>query len=210
MKVGTDGVLLGAWADGSGVRSTLDVGAGTGLISLMLAQRYHEMTITALELDPSAVAEAAVNIAESPWADRIKVISGDFLSYGDSVRYDMIISNPPFFIDALKSGDMQRSLARHADSLNYRVLIKRATELLNPGGRLDMILPAEFEDDICFLATLNSLSVSKIVKVFTRPSAPPKRILVELVNATSGVISFRDSIYIGSEEYKRLTEEFYL
>ncbi|MDE7396594.1 MAG: methyltransferase [Muribaculum sp.] len=210
MKVGTDGVLLGAWADGSGCRSVLDVGAGTGLISLMLAQRYPGVSVTALELDSDAVDEATVNVAESPWSDRIHVVAGDFLSYGDTVRYDMIISNPPFFVDALKSGDTRRSLARHAGGLNYHVLIERALLLLNPGGRLNMILPAEFEEDIYFQASLNGLTASRMVRVFTRPSAPPKRILVELVNTTSGIICCHDELVIGSEEYIRLTDKFYL
>lgn len=119
MKVGTDGVLLGAWAPADKAKRILDVGTGTGLIALQLAQRNPHARITAIEIDAAAAGQATENVSHSPWADRVEVICHDFRDYQPENRFDLIVSNPPYFIDALKCPDEQRCTARHAGNLNY-------------------------------------------------------------------------------------------
>ena len=113
MKVGTDGVLLGAWAPVQDVKRILDVGAGSGLISLQLAQRNPEAVITSVEIDPAAAAQAQENIQSSPWSNRMEVVCCDFRKYHPEDKFDLIVSNPPYFVDALRCPDNQRCMARH-------------------------------------------------------------------------------------------------
>ena len=143
MKVGTDGVLLGAWTDLSHSRRILDIGTGTGLIALMLAQRCMDARITAIDLDSAAVEQAQENIQASPWKDRIEALQQDICTYHPNGTFDTIVSNPPYFIDSLKCPDGQRSTARHTDTLDADRLIGKVSELLTSDGRFSIILPAE-------------------------------------------------------------------
>ena len=119
MKVGTDGVLLGAWANVESAKHILDVGTGTGLIALMLAQRTVQADVTAIEIDSMAAIQARENIAHSPWKNRITLFNCDFRYFHDDLKYDLIVSNPPYFVNALKCLDKQRNMARHTDLLYY-------------------------------------------------------------------------------------------
>ena len=214
MKVGTDGVLLGAWTDLSHSRRILDIGTGTGLIALMLAQRCMDARITAIDLDSAAVEQAQENIQASPWKDRIEALQQDICTYHPNGTFDTIVSNPPYFIDSLKCPDGQRSTARHTDTLDADRLIGKVSELLTSDGRFSIILPAEQTEDLIRVAGEKGLHPSRQTWVITRPGLSPKRILMEFrktpitLQPDELVIELERHAY--SEEYIALTKEFYL
>ena len=214
MKVGTDGVLLGAWTDLSHSRRILDIGTGTGLIALMLAQRCMDARITAIDLDSAAVEQAQENIQASPWKDRIEALQQDICTYHPNETFDTIVSNPPYFIDSLKCPDGQRSTARHTDTLDADRLIGKVSELLTSDGRFSIILPAEQTEDLIRVAGEKGLHPSRQTWVITRPGLSPKRILMEFrkipvtLQPDELVIELERHVY--SEEYIALTKEFYL
>ena len=142
MKGGTDGVLLGAWVNVLG-ENVLDVGTGTGLISLMMAQRNDKVVIDAIDIDGDAVSQAKDNIYNSPFGNRIKCWNASLQEFSSKVekRYDVIVSNPPFFVQSLKSPNKERSLARHTDSLPIEDLIGLSASLLSQTGRISFIYP---------------------------------------------------------------------
>lgn len=213
MKVGTDGVLLGAWTDVSSARHILDIGTGTGLISLMLAQRCNA-SVLAMDIDKDAVGQAATNVAASPWKDRIEVKCQDVCTYIPDTLFDTIVSNPPYFIDSLKGPDAQRNTARHTDTLQAEDLIRKAGECLHPDGQFSIILPYEQSADFISLAASSGLYVSRHTAVITRPGLPPKRSLLEFRKHSSECISDELVIelerHVYSDEYIRLTRDFYL
>lgn len=212
MKVGTDGVLLGAWCGVGGAKRVLDVGTGTGLIALMIAQRSPSAGIEAIDIMPEAVDEALWNVDQSPWPDRIAVSCVDF-NRDEGLRgpYDLIVSNPPFYKAQVKSPDYARSMARHGDGLDYRSLIGRcAGGLLAPGGRLSMILPAEFDADVTFEAEMSRMKIVRKISVFTKMTSPtPSRTLWELSPDGTHPTEYGE-LCIGSDDYRKLTEPFYL
>ena len=214
MKVGTDGVLLGAWTDLSHSHRILDIGTGTGLIALMMAQRSPEAQITAIDLDAEAVSQARDNIQHSPWKDRIEALLQDVCTYSIDKKFDTIVSNPPYFIDSLKCPDNQRNTARHTDTLDARRLLEKAAELLTSDGRFSLILPADQTDDLFRMAEALGLYPSRWTKVITRPGLPPKRSLIEFqkkvqpIQTSELVIELERHVY--SEEYIALTREYYL
>ena len=143
MKVGTDALLLGAWAQLPTCGAVLDIGAGSGIISLMLAQRSQgALAISAVELDDAAATQATDNVRHSPWPQAITVIKGDILTYQTAQRYALIVSNPPFFQDALVSPDRKRQQARHTQSLQFPALLGKAASVLAEDGQFCLILPA--------------------------------------------------------------------
>ena len=157
MKVGTDGVLLGAWADVKAANSVLDIGTGTGLVALMMAQRCNA-NIDAIEIDADAFAEATLNFNESPWAERMKVIHDDFITFSKDcdLRYDVIVSNPPYFIDSLVCQEEKRKNARHTSSLSYENLIECAVKLLNDNGFICLITPSDVENHLDNIIMMNN------------------------------------------------------
>ena len=151
MKVGTDGTLLGAWANApEGPSSILDIGTGTGLVALMMAQRFPEATIHGIDIDTEAVAQATENVARSPFASRIMINRCDATKITDMEGYDAIVCNPPYFVDALTCPEAQRTMARHATTLNYKSLAKIAKKLLKPHAVLSVVIPVEYEDVAAF------------------------------------------------------------
>lgn len=218
MKVGTDGVLLGAWSQiAPGVNSghVLDVGCGTGVVGLMIAQRYPGVTVTCLDISGDAVRECAANIAASPFHDRMEAGHADFLSYDTQRRFDLIVSNPPYFKDSLPSPAKARNMARHDESLPLSGLLKRASALLNPSGRIALVLPVERDSDVVFEATLAGLQPVRRCAVFTVEGKPQRRTLWEL--SLSAPASCDDSrLFIHdksgdySKEYVSLLKDFYL
>ena len=210
MKVGTDGVLLGAWATVSPEdRRVLDVGTGTGVIALMLAQRTDSVQILGIDIDPAAADEAAANFAASPWSDRLTALS---VRLQDSVSedhlFDLIVSNPPFFSASLKAPETRRRTARHDDTLPAADLIAAARRLLAPSGRLAVIYPPEEARSFVMEAEAAGLYLSRLTRVISVAGQPPKRHLMEF-SRTAALPAISDLV-IGSEEYRTLTGDFYL
>ena len=213
MKVGTDGVLLGAWTDVSIAKHILDIGTGTGLIALMLAQRC-PATITALDIDADAVSQATENVRNSPWEERISVLLQDICSYRPDMFFDTIVSNPPYFIDSLKCPDCQRNTARHTDSLNATALFQNVARILHPEGCFSMVIPADQVTGLIMIGEGSGLHLSRHTAVITRPGLPPKRALLEFRKEQRNcfynklVVELDRHVY--SEDYIRLTRDFYL
>lgn len=213
MKVGTDGVLLGAWSRVQQVDSVLDIGTGSGLVALMLAQRS-SAHITALEIDENAAAQAAENVLNSPWSNRISVCACDFLSYHSTARFDLIVSNPPYFEHSLPSPDLHRTNARHTQCLNYESLLQHSARLLSPEGRICLILPFDKFALVEALAIRNQLFLTRTCIVRPTPDREPKRLLVEFstveipLQVEELVIELTRHRY--SDEYIALTKDFYL
>jgi len=211
-KVGTDGVLLGAWVALKATdRRILDVGTGTGVIALMMAQRASDALITAIDIDTESVAEATDNFLASPWQERLLAMEAPFQQMPG--EYDLIISNPPFFIDSLKAPDDRRSAARHTDTLPHRDIISGAARLLSPQGRLAVIYPATEAEMFAGEALSAGLFPERICKVSTKAGAAPKRFLMELSREKKEPLIEELSIMSGGDytaEYKSLTSDFYL
>jgi len=216
MKVGTDGLLLGAFASlpptGSNI---LDIGAGSGLISLMLAQRTAGANpIDAVELDGAAAEQARQNAANSPWPGTVQLIKGDILTYHTNKRYRLIVSNPPFFQQALPSKDARRRQARHTDSLPFSHLLQKAAELLHNEGEFVLVLPTQAANMLCELALSQGWFTSQYCQVHSTFEKPVQRILLGLrrvptVTAASTLIIHQaDGSYSG--DYKALLRDFYL
>lgn len=204
MKVGTDGVLLGAWAKG-GPR-ILDIGTGTGIIALMMAQRYPEAQVTAIDIDEGAVRQAEQNVSQSPFLGRISVLQQAVQEYLG--EYESIVSNPPFFIDSLQAPDEQRNMARHTATLSYAELMKAAYRLLADNGEFSVVIPFDYrrrmEDEAVFVGFFPS----RVCGVKTTERKPAKRYL--LAFRKHPCPCEKSEITIGDETYNRLTEAFYL
>lgn len=182
MKVGMDGVLLGAWASIDNAQRILDVGTGTGLIALMLAQRSSAL-IDAVEIDQAAAHQAQDNVRRSPWAERIRVHPTAVQAYADDcpAGYDLIVSNPPFFSQALPSACSARTLARHDTHLNQLELLHAANRLLLPHGRLLVIYPTDIAHQFQAQAEAHGFGCQRKLRVRPTPTSTVKRILLELV-----------------------------
>ena len=217
MKVGVDAVLLGSWVDVSGAKRILDIGTGTGLIALMMAQRNAVANVDAMEIEPEAFQEAVSNIQQSPWNNRVSVECCSFQEWTERAKqkYDLIVSNPPFFGNGLKVPDEIRAKARHSDSLPLAELISGAVRLLNENGTIGLVLPIESLQELNHLAVLNNLWIARLCRVKPNPQKPVFRILVELTNSECAVeeeglmIEF-EKHHDYTPEYKELTKDFYL
>jgi len=213
MKVGTDGVLLGAWTDVSEAHTVLDIGTGTGLVALMLAQRC-DANIYALEIEASAVLQAKENVDKSPWKNRIEVVAGDFTAFVSALKYDIIVSNPPYFIDSLLSPDDQRTAARHAGGLSYEALIKGVIAILSSQGVFSVILPTGTKKLMEEIAQENGLYTVRETVVITRPGVNSKRTLLSFAFQEKEYVA--DSLLVElerhhySSEYIILTKDYYL
>lgn len=215
MKVGTDGVLLGAWTSLGASRHILDIGAGTGLVSLMLAQRSSkEVSIIGIEIDREAALQAQENVHQSPWEEKINIVCDDFRTHVFDRRFDLIVSNPPYFKNSLKCPDSQRAAARHDDSLSYETLFERIKSLLTDKGIFTLIIPIEVEELIKEIAHCNELMEVAQLYVTTKPNGAPKRTIIsfstEKREYSPETLLTEIARHQYSDEYIRLTREFYL
>lgn len=213
MKVGTDGVLLGAWALGG--KRILDIGSGTGLISLMMAQRYPEAQVVGIDLDAEACAEARENVAASPFADRVNIVDCRLQDYESVEKFDAIVSNPPFFLNSLKNPDSKRSMARHADSLPFRDLFLGVKRLLSEEGVFSAIVPSEVLDAFTSEAYLLGFCLVRQCGVKTVERKQPKRFMLTFarhrtMKMENTIEVMMDSDGNRSEWYTKITEEFYV
>ena len=213
MKVGTDGVLLGAWADCEGAGRILDIGTGTGVIALQMAQRNPSAEVRAVEIDATAAKRARANFDMSPWAECLEVECCAVQEFAPSEAFDLVISNPPYFVDSLLPPDAKRSTARHTHDLSFAELDAAVCRLLADGGRFALILPtAEFERYM----SLTQLHLVRRCDVRSVEGGETKRVMAELTKC-EGEAAKVETLTIETErrgdytaEYRALTKDFYL
>ena len=214
MKVGTDGVLLGAWSTLYNGNRILDIGTGTGLISLMLAQRFSSAEIDAIELDKDAFDQATENFLNSKFSDRINVYHTALQDFDDQVKYDLIVSNPPFFIVNDRVDMDARKQARQQETLTFEDLLLKTSELLKQEGKAVFIIPFDLENHFITIAKNEKLFPTKILNIKGNDSASFKRSIIELSFDEIEIIKSELIIEIDrhqyTEDYINLTKEFYL
>ncbi len=218
MKVGTDGVLLGAWVECSTAASIIDAGCGSGIISLMMAQRNHCAKIIGVDIDMEACGDAKTNVGKSPWSDRVEISCGDVLSMNRDTLPSplLIISNPPFFNETLRSPDADRSLARHGEGFEVNSLIELADRLIStPEDTLAFIAPASRIDEIEFQLSLHRLDVRRRALVFSREGRKAMRMMFQAGRGIKEHMSdipviIRDFNNNLTDQYRKLTSDFYL
>ena len=218
MKIGTDGVLLGAWAPiENNPFSILDIGTGTGIIALMLAQRSHAKQIDALEIDEDAYEQATDNFENSPWNDRLFCFHAGLDEFVEEPEdeYDLIISNPPFYSEDYKSENEQRDLARFQDAMPFEDLIEAAALLLSENGIFSVIIPFKEEKKFLALAKEYELYPIKITRVKGTPTSEIKRSLLafgrnEIATILTDELIIETARHIYTPEYIELTKDFYL
>ncbi|RQM76982.1 tRNA1(Val) (adenine(37)-N6)-methyltransferase [Aeromonas jandaei] len=214
MKVGTDGILLGAWAPVEQARRVLDIGSGSGLIALMLAQRSRsDCQIDGVELDSDAVIQARENVADSPWADRVTITESAVQGY-QADPYDLIVSNPPYFMAGQSFSDPARAMARHTGALDSHALLAACDRLLAPNGEVALVLPTAMADEILCISADYDLHGICYTAVITREGKEANRVLLRLGRGLNRcergdiVIHSADGAY--SDRYIQLTSPFYL
>ena len=229
MKVGTDGVLLGAWTPTDNSQkptaNILDIGTGCGLVALMLAQRCPEAHINAIDIDEAAVEQAKENFANSPWSDRLNAVGSplqDWKNHQSQITnyhyYDLIVSNPPYFNNSLKNPDKVRQTARHTDTLSYEELLCHSARLLTQNGMLALILPAEAETEVRELAATFQLTLTHLTRVYSKESKPVRRVLMAFAKTleTQNSRTLEDTLILEDDKggrsrpYQELCKEFYL
>ena len=216
MKVGTDGILLGAWGKLNRPRRILDIGTGSGLISLMLAQRTEteKAKIIAVEIDKLAAEQARVNVVNSPWAKRIQVETLSIEDFQDPDPFDLIVCNPPFFEASFESPNQSRAQARHSETLTKRMLLETCSKWLTPEGIMCLIFPADQFDAFKTLVQEFGLGISRLTWVRPFPEKPPKRFLVEVARSQQEILEeelvLENVRHAYTDEFKALTSGFYL
>lgn len=217
--VGTDAVLLGAWVDVSGARRILDIGTGTGVIALMLAQRreaHPDTFIEAVEIHTGSALCAAQNFAVSPWAARLRVREMPVQEFAQNAEhpFDLIVSNPPFFSETTRAPDETRRLGRHTGTLPPGEMLAAVRRLLAPVGRFAVVLPVQEGLRLCELSVPNGLYWTRITEVRSRRDKPVERLLIEFEKnpydfKRGSLLIYEDGLRY-SDEYQELTEGFYL
>ena len=220
MKIGVDAVLVGAWAPVMDASSILDVGTGSGVIALMCAQRNMKARITAIDIDADSITEAADNFASSPWSDRLHAMEISYDRMDEHNRFDLIVSNPPYFNSGVVDPDTPRMRARHQDELCPLTLLEKGKALLTPGGRIAMIIPADQRFQLVEEAKILGLTLSRGTLVRGHDDAPIKRVLLEfrfyrengrgVDPARLPVLTLEVRPGVPTEEHRALCGSFYL
>ncbi len=216
MKVGTDAVLLGSWVNASTANKILDIGTGTGIIALMLAQKSTG-SVDAIDLDENAFKQAMQNVSNSRWKNRINIhhVSLQQYSLSNSLEYDLIVSNPPYFVDSSKASEESRTNARHTDQLPFDDLLSGVLDLLSDDGKFYVILPTKESQVFCDMAEKKNLFLTRLTRVITRTDKPEKRLLMKFeftkreVQEDSIIIE-KEGRHCYTDEYIELTKDYYL
>jgi len=215
--VGIDGVLLGAWVSAGNPSKILDIGTGTGLIALMMAQRFPAAKIDAVEIDEAACQEAQFNFEQSSWNNRLHLIQTSFQQFSEetNTKYDLIVSNPPFFENSVKVKTVARELARSSENLSLDELFAGAVKILSKNGVIAVIFPFQRFNEMISMASKNGLFMKRFVKIKPNPEKPFHRIMVEF-SKNEGIISEEELIIESmkhddyTDDYRALTRDFYL
>ena len=218
MKVGTDGVLLGAWADVEKATHILDIGCGSGLIALMLAQRARQAKVVGIEIDAQAAADAKTNVERSQFSKNIDIVVGDALHYGGENHFDCVVSNPPYHEEELLPPTIQRAKARHTTGggLTFTALLETASKLLKkvPQATFAVVLPPLAVSRFVTLATIYGFHLCRRTNVVTRINKPCKRVLLEFswhqTTLVADTLILLDDEGKRSEAYNALCADFYL
>jgi tRNA1Val (adenine37-N6)-methyltransferase len=217
MKIGTDGVLLGAWTSiETNPFSVLDIGAGTGILSLMLAQRSHAEVVEALEIDDSTYEQCVENFEQSPWNDRLFCYHASLEEFAEEIddTYDLIICNPPFYAEDYKTENSQRDLARFQDAMPFEHLLESVVVLLSENGTFSVVIPFSEETKFITLASKAALFPKRITRVKGSPSSDIKRSLLEFsfskTQTEISELTIETSRHNYTEDYINLTKDFYL
>ncbi len=216
MKVGTDGVLLGAWANCKSAKTILDIGSGTGLISIMMAQRNASASIVALEIEDDAYLQSVENAKASKWSSRIEIKHTSLQEFQKNtiLLFDLIVSNPPFFENSQKSNSEKRNLARHTQTLTFTDLISCSANLLNTKGLFSVIIPFDSFQQFISLASENQLHLVRKTLIKPNLNKKPKRVLLEFskshANLTENELTIELSRHFYTPQYIELTKDFYL
>ncbi|KGF50620.1 tRNA1(Val) (adenine(37)-N6)-methyltransferase [Prevotella disiens] len=214
MKVGTDGVLLGSWANGG--EHILDIGTGTGLLALMMAQRFEKSLIDAIEIEENAYQQAAQNVAKSVFKNKINIIHSSLQNFAKSNinQYDSIICNPPYFVNSLKNNEKSKTIARHNDTLPFNELISSAYKLLKTEGTLSLVLPVNIFPLIETEAVIYGFFLNRKISIKTTEKKQPKRVLVEYKKEPTQIETSTEYLLNQNGEksiwYQQLTNIFYI
>lgn len=225
MKVGTDGVLLGAWTKTPN-GNVLDIGSGTGLIALMIAQRNANSTVDAIDLNKDAFLQTKINIENSPWHNRITAHHIALQDFNPNKKYQLIVSNPPFFVNSSKSGNEAKNLARHTDELSFNDLLQVVANLLLPNGIFSVVLPFAAATEFIELAKTHQLYLNRLCEVKPNLAKPSKRVLMEFslhekellpvpkknvrAGETTTLTIETNQRHVYTTAYQNLTKDFYL
>jgi tRNA1Val (adenine37-N6)-methyltransferase len=215
-KITTDSVMLGAWAQLEGSKNVLDIGAGTGILALMVAQRTDAHIVT-VEPEPGSYMQAGLNISDSPWHKRITLINTTVQNYfpASGLLFDAVITNPPFFVDSLPNPDAGKAMARHSLTLSFRELLEAVLRLMTLSGALHLVLPVIEAEKFIEMAGPIGLHCQRMLIVRPTPAIPPSRVLMTLRSEKTSVEESTIVIEKGgrhhySDEYVSLTKDFYL
>jgi tRNA1Val (adenine37-N6)-methyltransferase len=217
MKINTDGVLLGAIADAYNPAAILDIGTGTGVIALMLAQRFTEAKIDAIEIDTDAAKTAEKNFKASSFTERLAIYHLSFENYFDQLpgkKYDLIVSNPPFYINSLKSPGIKKTLAKHTNVDFFERLLKSIAAHLTSAGCCWLVLPVILTEIVISLAEANKVYVQKLINVYSYPHSEAHRVILcfgftEISSEISKLTIYK-AVGVYSEEYKKLLQSYFI
>ena len=213
MKVSTDGILLGAWADLSGASSLLDIGTGTGLLALMCKQRVPDLKVSAVEVDKAAYQQAVQNCQQSPWPD-ISIYHQCVQQFAAETKFDCVISNPPYFNHSLKSDNAARNAARHTDGLSFAELLGAFRQLSHQHSRFNLILPTSEAQLFITLAQQQGLYLNRLCQVQAMPNKPFRRSLMTFsfddCEVSKSTLCIRELSNAYSQDYIALCKAFYL
>jgi len=213
MKVGTDSILLGSWVKAELPSTILDIGAGSGLLSLMMAQKHPSAAITAIEIEDKAAEQCKLNFDNSPFENKLLVIKSDFLRYRFKQKYDLIISNPPYFGEGVNSINLPKNLARKSEFLPLESFIQKAVYLLNPSGKLMLILPFHRMKLLEGVVRLSNFNITKQCQVYSKSDSAIKLIMFEISkgeNHTQEKLVIYSKTNEYTKQFKELTQDFYL
>lgn len=217
MKVGTDSVLIGAWAHGG--NRILDVGTGTGVVAMMMSQRFSDAMVDAVDIDADACVQAEANVAESPFASHIKVWHMSVQQFAEQPAmegtFQSVVSNPPFFENALKAPEKARNMARHTDALPFGQLFASVRKVMAKEGEFSVIIPFDYRQRLETEASLCGFFFSRVCAVRTTPSKQPKRYMLAFRLSPPTEIEQEEGLLesspgVRSPWYQSLTRDFYL